>query len=195
LLTINPPGPTARPTTKRPAETRRSSHARTGIRRSARRSCAVRLRDRSRGVSVYDATYSEQGFIETAKTVRQGSSWIVLGVGPGKTTRLVETHSPVDAILAERGAKRVNVNLLRYFSEPATLNTEARAFLQRGMALAMKWAAQGLVVPHIDQTIASTADAINAGLQSLKAGHGVLGKVAVIVDRDIDPGTSSGHSR
>jgi NADPH:quinone reductase-like Zn-dependent oxidoreductase len=139
-----------------------------------------------RGVDlVFDATYSEQGFVETAKTVRHGGSWIVLGVGPGKTTRLAETHSPVDAILAERGAKNVNVNLLRYFSEPATLDSEARAFLQRGMALAMEWAVQGLVVAHIGETIDSTVEAINAGLQSLKAGHGVLGKVAVIVDRDL----------
>jgi len=142
-----------------------------------------------RGVDlVFDATYSEHGFVETAKTVRRGGSWIVLGVGPGKTTRLVETHSPVDAILAERDAKHVNVNLLRYFSEPATLDGEARAFLQRGMALAMEWAAQRVVVPHIGQTIDSTVDAINAGLQSLKAGHGVLGKVAVIVDSDLAAG-------
>ncbi|MFF7188870.1 zinc-binding alcohol dehydrogenase family protein [Streptomyces sp. NPDC008222] len=134
---------------------------------------------------VFDSTYSEHSFVETAKAVRQGGSWIVLGVGPGKTTRLVETHSPVDATLAERGAEHVNVNLLRYFSEPATLDGEARAFLQRGMALAMEWAAQGLVVPHIGQTIDSTVEAINAGLQALKAGHGVVGKVAVIVDRDL----------
>jgi NADPH:quinone reductase-like Zn-dependent oxidoreductase len=142
-----------------------------------------------RGVDVvFDASYSEQGFVETAKTVRRGGSWIVLGVGPGKTTRLVETHSPVDAILAERDARQVNVNLLRYFSEPATLDDEARAFLHRGMALAMEWATQGLVVPHIGETIDSTVDAINAGLQSLKAGHGVLGKVAVIVDSDLAAG-------
>jgi NADPH:quinone reductase-like Zn-dependent oxidoreductase len=134
---------------------------------------------------VYDATYSEQGFVETAKTIRRGGSWIVLGVGPGKTTRLIQTQSPVDAILAERGAKYVNVNLLRYFSEPATLDSEARTFLQRGMALAMEWAAQGLVVPHISQTIDSSVEAINAGLQSLKAGRSVLGKAAVIVDRDL----------
>jgi len=134
---------------------------------------------------VYDATYSEQGFVESAKSVRRGGSWIVLGVGPGKTTRLVETHSPVDAILAERGAKHVNVNLLRYFSEPATLDSDARAFLRRGMDLAMEWAAQGLVVPHIGQTIDSTVEAINAGLGSLKAGRGAVGKVAVIVDRDL----------
>jgi len=80
--------------------------------------------------------------------VRQGGSWIVLGVGPGKTTRVVETASPVDSILAERGAKHINVNLLRYFSEPATLDDEAKTFLQRGMALAMEWAVQGLVVPQ-----------------------------------------------
>jgi NADPH:quinone reductase-like Zn-dependent oxidoreductase len=139
-----------------------------------------------RGVElVFDATYSEVSFVETAKTVRPGGSWIVLGVGPGKTTRLVETHSPVDSILAERGAKHINVNLLRYFSEPATLDGEAKTFLKRGMALAMEWATQGLVVPHVSQTIDSTVEAINAGLLSLKAGHGTVGKVAVIVDRDL----------
>jgi hypothetical protein len=40
----------------------------------------------------------------------------VLGVGPGKTTRVVETHSPVDAILSERGAdpgQRQSAALLR----------------------------------------------------------------------------------
>jgi NADPH:quinone reductase-like Zn-dependent oxidoreductase len=139
---------------------------------------------------VYDATYSEQGFVESAKSVRRGGSWVVLGVGPGKTTRLVETHSPVDAILAERGGKHVNVNLLRYFSEPNTLDSEARTFLQRGMDLAMEWAAQRLVVPHIAQTIDSSVEAINAGLESLKAGRGVVGKVAVIVDRDPAPAAS-----
>jgi threonine dehydrogenase-like Zn-dependent dehydrogenase len=142
-----------------------------------------------RGVDlVFDATYSERGFVATAKAVRRGGRWIVLGVGPGKTTRLVETHSPVGTTLAGRDAKHVNVNLLRYFSEPATLDGEARAFLRRGMALAMEWAAQGLAVPHVSRTIDSTVEAINAGLQSLKAGHGILGKVAVIVDRDLAAG-------
>jgi threonine dehydrogenase-like Zn-dependent dehydrogenase len=142
-----------------------------------------------RGVDlVFDATYSERGFVETAKAVRRGGSWVVLGVGPGKTTRLAETHSPVEAILAERGARQVNVNLLRYFSEPATLDREAQALLRRGMALAMEWATQGLVVPHVSQTIDSTVESINAGLQSLKAGRGIQGKVAVIVDRDLAAG-------
>jgi NADPH:quinone reductase-like Zn-dependent oxidoreductase len=134
---------------------------------------------------VFDATYSERGFVETAKTVRQGGSWIVLGVGPGKTTRIVETESPVDSILAGRGAKHINVNILRYFSEPATLDDAARAFLHRGMTLAMEWAVQGLVVPHVGRTIDSTVEEINAGLQSLKSGSGTPGKVAVIVDRDL----------
>ena len=46
-----------------------------------------------------------------------------------------------------------------------TLDSEARAFLQRGMALAMEWATQGLVVPHVSQTIDGTVEAINAGLR------------------------------
>ena len=41
------------------------------------------------------------------------------------------------------------------------------------------------VVPHVGRTIDSTVKAINAGLRSLKAGTGTLGKVAVIVDRDL----------
>jgi len=134
---------------------------------------------------VFDATYSEAGFVQTAKTVRRGGSWIVLGVGPGKTTRNAETNSPVDSILAERGARHINVNLLRYFSEPATLDREAKDFLHSGLVLAMDWAVKGLVVPHVGATIDSTVEAINAGLRSLKAGGGTLGKVSVIVDRDL----------
>jgi NADPH:quinone reductase-like Zn-dependent oxidoreductase len=134
---------------------------------------------------VFDATYTEAGFVETAKTVRQGGSWIVLGVGPGKTTRLAPTKSPVDSILAERGAKHINVNLLRYFSEPSTLDTGAKVFLQRGLNLAAEWAAQGLVTPHIGRTIDSSLQAINAGLESLKSGGGTLGKIAVTVDADL----------
>ncbi len=88
---------------------------------------------------VFDATYSEPGFVETAKTV--------------------------------------------------PLDDEAKTFLQRGMTLAMEWAVQGLVVPHVGRTIDSTVEAINAGLRSLKAGTGTLGKVAVIVDRDLVEGS------
>jgi NADPH:quinone reductase-like Zn-dependent oxidoreductase len=134
---------------------------------------------------VFDATYSEASFVQTANTVRRGGSWIVLGVGPGKTTRIAETKSPVDSILAERGARHVNVNLLRYFSEPATLDGEAKAFLHSGLVLAMDWAVEGLVVPHVGGTIDSTVQAINAGLRTLKAGGGTLGKVSVLVDREL----------
>jgi NADPH:quinone reductase-like Zn-dependent oxidoreductase len=143
-----------------------------------------------RGVDlVFDATYNEASLVATAKNVRQGGTWVVLGVGPGRTTRAIETESPVDFILAERGAKHVNVNLLRYFSEPDTLDGKAKDFLQRGMALAMEWAVRGTLVPHIGRTIGSSVEAINAGLQSLKEGGRTLGKVAVIVDRDLPKGT------
>ena len=52
----------------------------------------------------------------------------------------------------------------------------------------MEWGTRGLVVPHVSQTIDSTVEAINMGLQSLKASHGTLGKVAVIVNRDLAAG-------
>jgi hypothetical protein len=91
----------------------------------------------------------------------------------------------VDTILAERGASHINVNILRYFSDPSLLDDKAKDFLHEGMTLSMEWATQGLVVAHVSQTIDSTVETINAGLLSLKSGRSTLGKVAVIVDRDL----------
>jgi NADPH:quinone reductase-like Zn-dependent oxidoreductase len=131
---------------------------------------------------VFDATYSETSFVNTAKTVRRGGTWVVLGVGPGRTTRKAITESPVDSILAERGARNVNANLLRYFSEPAMLDAHAKAFLHGALERAMEWAAKGIVKAHVGKTIRSTVDEINAGLQSMKSGKSAIGKVAVTVD-------------
>ena len=142
-----------------------------------------------RGVDlVFDATYSEQGFVETAKTVRRGGSWIVLGVGPGKTTRLVETQQPGGCHPGRARRQACQRQSAALLLRTRHARQRGAAFLQRGMALAMEWATQGLVVPHVSQTIDSTVEAINAGLQSLKAGRGILGKVAVIVDRDLAAG-------
>jgi NADPH:quinone reductase-like Zn-dependent oxidoreductase len=146
----------------------------------------AKLTDGRGADTVFDATYSEAGFAESAKTVRKGGRWIVLGVGPGKTTRLAETKSPVETILAERDARYINVNLLRYFSEPSTLDTGTKVFLQHGLTLAAMWAVQGLVTPHIGRSIDSSLQAINAGLASLKSGGGTLGKIAVTVDADLE---------
>jgi NADPH:quinone reductase-like Zn-dependent oxidoreductase len=134
---------------------------------------------------VFDSTYNEASFADTAKTVRQGGTWVVLGVGPGKTSRQVETESPVDAILAGRGARHVNANMLRYFSEPATLDAEAKSLLRLGLNRAMEWAVQGVVVPHIGKVIDSAVNEINAELENMKMGKGPVGKVAVIVDRSV----------
>jgi hypothetical protein len=86
------------------------------------------------------------------------------------------------AILAERGAHHINVNTLKFFSEPGTLNVEAKSLLRRALSLAMEWADKGLVVPHIGKTINSGASEINDGLQAMKMGKSPMGKVAVVVD-------------
>ncbi len=114
------------------------------------------------------------------RIVRMGfDQWSEVGVAGASSPPAWKQNMIVLLILAERGAKHVNINLLR---------CKAKTFLQRGMALAMEWATQGLVVPHVSQTIDSTVEAINAGLQSLKAGRGILGKMAVIVDRNLAAG-------
>jgi NADPH:quinone reductase-like Zn-dependent oxidoreductase len=132
---------------------------------------------------VFDATYSEKSFVDTAQTVRRGGTWVVLGVGPGKTTRTDETESPVDGILAERGAHHANANMLRYFTEPATLDATALSFVQGALASAAEWVVDGRVVPHIGKVIDSTVGAINAELGAMKAGKGPLGKIVVDVDK------------
>ncbi len=62
-----------------------------------------------RGVDlVFDATYSEDSFVATSNMVRAGGRWVVLGVGPGKTSRQAETESPVakDAGDQERSTRQ-----------------------------------------------------------------------------------------
>jgi NADPH:quinone reductase-like Zn-dependent oxidoreductase len=133
---------------------------------------------------VFDATYSEESFVRTSQMVRRGGTWVVLGVGPGHTTRTTTTASPVDDLLAKAGARHVNANMLRFFSEPGALDGKARALLQQGLVQAMEWAADGRVVPHIGKTIDCSVEAVNAELQRMKSGQGgVVGKVAVVVDR------------
>jgi NADPH:quinone reductase-like Zn-dependent oxidoreductase len=132
---------------------------------------------------VFDATYSEKSFVETAAMVRKGGTWVVLGVGPGKTTRTDETESPVDAILAARDARHVNANMLSYFAEPKLLDAAAEAFFGEAMRAAMTWAVDGRVTPHVGKRIDSSPAEINTELAAMAAGRGPTGKVVVIVDR------------
>jgi NADPH:quinone reductase-like Zn-dependent oxidoreductase len=128
---------------------------------------------------VFDATYSEAGFAESAKTVKTGGKWVVLGVGPGKTSRTAQSESPVDSILAERRAKHINANLLRYTTEAGFQTPESNLFLENGMKLAIQWTDQGKVKPFIGKTINGTVEEINRELNELRDGRGGSGKVAV----------------
>jgi hypothetical protein len=57
------------------------------------------------------------------------------------------------------------------------------------MSLAMEWAEQGLVVPHVGRTIDSTLRRSMLGLGRRRRGTGTLGKAAVIVDGDLVEGS------
>jgi NADPH:quinone reductase-like Zn-dependent oxidoreductase len=128
---------------------------------------------------VFDATYSETGFAESARTVRPGGKWVVLGVGPGKTSRTLQTESPVDSILAGKGAQHINANLLRYFSDAELKTPESNRFLANGMQLAIQLAEENKVKPYIGKTIQGTVEEINRELNEMREGRGPSGKVAV----------------
>jgi NADPH:quinone reductase-like Zn-dependent oxidoreductase len=131
---------------------------------------------------VFDATYNEASFVTTSAMVRPGGRWVVLGVGPGKTSRQAETESPVAGILAEKRAQLININLIRFFTEPGTLDAAARATLSHALDDAAACAKSGTVRPHITATIPSRVDTINAAIADMKAGRNAIGKIAVIVD-------------
>lgn len=138
-----------------------------------------------RGVDVvYDITYSEKGFVDTARMVREDGKWIVLGVGPGKTSRTAETESPVAEILSARHAQLVNVNMLRYFAQPALFDDGARSDFRVLLRSAMAWVAEGRVVPHVERVIDGSVEAINSTLASMKAGRGPVGKIVTQLERD-----------
>jgi NADPH:quinone reductase-like Zn-dependent oxidoreductase len=128
---------------------------------------------------VFDATYSEAGFVESAKTVKAGGKWIVLGVGPGKTSRTAQTESPVDSILEERRVKHINANLLRYTTEAGFQTPENNLFLEKGMKLAIQWLKEDKVKPFIGKAINGTVEEINRALDEMREGRGVSGKVAL----------------
>lgn len=133
---------------------------------------------------VFDATYSEESFVATSNMVRPGGRWVVLGVGPGKTSRRAEQDSPVAGTLSAKSAQLINVNLLRYFAEPDALNDAAKARLNLAIRDAATSVGAGIVRPHVSETIDSEPDPINAALAGMKAGRKSLGKVAVVVDEE-----------
>ncbi len=135
---------------------------------------------------VYDITYSERSFVDTAGMVRQRGKWIVLGVGPGKTSRTEETASPVADILSARHAEMINVNMLRYFMQPQLVDDAVRTSLRHAMRSAMTWATDGRVVPSVERVIDSSVESINATLGAMRAGQAPVGKIGVRIDQNQD---------
>jgi pyruvate/2-oxoglutarate dehydrogenase complex dihydrolipoamide acyltransferase (E2) component len=72
--------------------------------------------------------------------------------------------------------------MLSYFTNPSTLDPEAKTFLKIGIDYAMQWAAEGLVVPFVGKTIEGSVSEINAELENMKARRVAPGKIAVVID-------------
>lgn len=131
---------------------------------------------------VYDATYNEDCYVDSAKAVRSKGDWVVLGVGPGKTTRNVETESPVSNILASKDARLVNVNLLSLFSASDADKDAGYALLNQAVLDAAATTEAGTVKPHVPVTIPCEVPEINMALDEMRAQRNVAGKIAVIID-------------
>jgi NADPH:quinone reductase-like Zn-dependent oxidoreductase len=129
---------------------------------------------------VFDSTYSEASFVQSARVVRPGGKWIVLGVGPGKTTRIVETQSPVDDILESKGASHINANVLRYFTDQAFAPATIRQHLTDGLHHAVRWYEQGKVRPHTGARVRGTVGDIDRALSALHSGRRTTGKASVL---------------
>lgn len=128
---------------------------------------------------VFDSTYSEASFELTAALVRQGGSWTVLGVGPGKTTRRSETTTRVPEILASRGASLRRANVLDFFAGTGSFDDGAKALFASAMTGLSYWTGRGLIEPEISDIIPCSVEAISLGLAEMKAGRSRPGKVSV----------------
>src|SRR5262249_51515787 len=70
----------------------------------------IRLTD-GQGVDVvFDATYSEAGFVHTPPKAGRGGGWVVLGGGPGEKNRMAENKKPLVSIPAERAGRDNKLN-------------------------------------------------------------------------------------
>jgi len=73
--------------------------------------------------------------------------------------------------------------MLRYASEPALLGALRQEVFGTALQLAMTWAVDRRVRPHIGKVIDARVDAIAAELAAMKRGTSAIGKTVVVDDR------------
>ena len=123
---------------------------------------------------VYDATYVESGFKQTAGLVAKGGQWIRLGTWMRNTPGL---EQEIEGIVAERGGTVLLGDLGRYTRDPVWAAKVSQ--LLEGRRAAAQLYAEGLVRPHISAVVPLEAAALERALQD--STKGVVGKWVVKV--------------
>jgi hypothetical protein len=98
--------------------------------------------------------------------------------------QLAKIPSTFDGIGYRRPRDSLPLEVIEVPVPRPALDSGVRSFLRFGLGLAMEWAVKDLVTPHVGKTINSTAAEINDELRAMKRGSGLIGKVAVVVDRN-----------
>jgi NADPH:quinone reductase-like Zn-dependent oxidoreductase len=128
-----------------------------------------------RGVDlVYDSTYNQASYDQSARVIAAGGMYIRLGTQAHMTQFGLEDMTPV---VKGRGAKLVVGDQSRYGTNPLYM---VRALsLLNGPKRAVSWYTEGKLKPLITQTVPFDANALQAAFDAFLKGMNNVGKVVV----------------
>ena len=134
----------------------------------------VRELTQGQGVDIaYDSTYLPSSYTKSIDTVKVGGSWIVL-------SRLAQEESEEAKHVAQRKAKLIHADLLRYWIGPE--RSQVKTFVQGSLRQGVKWLEEGKLKPYINQII--KLDEAENALQLVRQGKAGFGKVVVKIISD-----------
>ena len=134
----------------------------------------MRLTDGKGADLVYDSTYTQSSYTQSAAVVASGGEYIRLGTATQLTRAGAEDMS---AVVEGRGAKMVIADVGRYRTDPQYQAQTSK--LSDGLRQAVSWYEEGKLKPCITETVPLEAKALQRTFEGFLNGTNNVGKVVV----------------
>ncbi len=136
----------------------------------------MRLTDGKGAELVYDSTYTQSSYLQSAALVAFGGEYIWLGTA----AQLAQAGAKdMSAAVEERGAKMVIGDLGRYNIDPQFQARKSK--LRDGLKQAVVWYEEGKLKPIVTSTVPFEAAALQETFEAFLKGTNNVGKVVVEV--------------
>jgi NADPH:quinone reductase len=130
---------------------------------------------------VYDSTYTQSSYRQSAAVVASGGTYIRLGTATQVTRAGAED---MRTVVEGRGAKMVIADLGRYAVDPQYKDQTSK--LIDGLRQAVSWYEEGKLHPVITETVPFEAAALQRAFDAFLKGTNNVGKVVVTCSRQKD---------